>query len=150
MNGSVIVDVIKGDRLFLRILLAVFFLTAAIAKIAAFTGFLFDLEKITLLPRGIVIFVGMVVIGAEIGGGIGLLIGVHRRIVCTLLIALVLIFICVDLQAVLTDQQIECGCFGNLMSEEMGWRSVIRNAVVCLLLLRTGFRSKGTTVYDRF
>ena len=132
-----------------QIALGLFFVVAALPKIADPPGFAHMVYNYKILPGPLVNPLALVMPWAELLMGIALILGLWRRSAATLVGALLLVFIVAISVNLLRGNAIDCGCFdvaaANLTREERFrdmWMVLLRDVGMLLLVTQGLFGAR--------
>lgn len=133
-----------------RLILALVFLLSAFGKIAEFNGFALFIEKILLMSDTASLFVASLIIGIEFFIGSFLLLKYFVRE--SLIIALIVIsslFVPFTVYAIITDINVDCGCFGaiEILNIKNNIVNLIKNIILIGLVL-CAWKKRGSDVYN--
>lgn len=122
----------------IRLIIGILFIIAAISKTLSISNFIYVIFKFDIVPVVMITTVAFSVIILEYTLGILLILGFFMRLTIISSILLMSIFFIVILINIIRGNLIECGCFGDLVSQTLGWNLLIRNfTIICLLLVIT-------------
>lgn len=124
-----------------QIALGVFFIVAALPKIADPPGFAHMVYNYRLLPGPLVNLAALTMPWAELLMGIALICGIWRRTAATLVGALLAVFIVAISVNLLRGNAIDCGCFdvaeaGKSVEQKFAdmWEVILRDVGMLLLV----------------
>jgi len=115
-----------------RLLAAAIWLVAGAAKLADLEHFRDQVGAYDLLPHAVVGPFAYLLPFLEVGAGLYLLIGLLVRPTAILTCVLMAAFLVAQVQAWARGLSLDCGCFGTLASESVGFGSVLRDAALGL------------------
>ncbi len=122
-------EFIRRLLLVMRFLLGLFFVLAALSKIADSGDFPAAIENYRLVPSWSVNLIAIVLPWLEFVAGILLIAGIWRRESALLLSILMGVFLIAIFAAMARGLDIECGCFGSA-DEKVGWSLAFRDMVL--------------------
>ncbi|MGA9407824.1 MAG: MauE/DoxX family redox-associated membrane protein [Bacteroidota bacterium] len=121
----------------LRLVLGSLMIFAGCSKLFDLRSFLITVQRLDLLPSWMILPVMILIVQSEIWLGMALVVGFRTKIIATLLAALVSLFIIVIAIALVRGTDGDCGCFGSIDSEQLGFGVIIRDTLIlsgCLWL----------------
>lgn len=118
----------------LRYAVSIVMIMAGTFKIASFAAFVFSIYQFDLLPAPLVSYFALVIIFIEVAGGVLLLLGVWKKQISIMFILILSLFTAAILINLFEEKTIDCGCFGALLPNQIGWWSIVRNAMFIILL----------------
>ena len=127
MNGSLRRSLAIGT---LSALIAVFFISVGILKLADPQQFAIAIRNYQLIPRPTIHVVAMVLPWWEILAGIGILLAPLRRASALLVLSMCLLFMIAVGSAMVRGLDIDCGCFGPA-SSKAGLPHLLLNLALC-------------------
>jgi uncharacterized membrane protein YphA (DoxX/SURF4 family) len=113
-----------------RLVAAAIWLVAGISKLAGLEEFRFQVGAYKLLPDGLVRPFAYVLPFLETGAGVYLLVGLLVRATAIFTCVLMVAFLVAQVQAWARGLSLDCGCFGTLGGERVGFWSVARDAAL--------------------
>ena len=116
-----------------RWILGCVFIFAAIEKIAAPEVFALSVEAYKLIPVSAVNLFAIVIPWIELLCGIFLVAGTYMRESAVILSFLLVVFVFALLSAMIRGLNIDCGCFGQRYSSNVGWPKVLEDAGLLVL-----------------
>jgi hypothetical protein len=120
----------------IRTLAALVFLTAAYGKLRHLTAFQGVVANYRLLPDGLVSFAAYLLAPVEALLGAALIVEPRSPWPPALAAALLLLFaLAMGVNVARGRRQIDCGCFQSALKQTLSWTLVIRNVLLCLLLV---------------
>lgn len=125
----------KVIAFFLRAVLGLLFVMAGVAKYISPSDFLHTLEGVNPYIPSVNPLLIWIIPGCEALLGAMLLFGLKPRAAALILMALTTTFVLVALPQVAIGAQMNCGCFGPLMSEKMDGAFIFRDLVLIGLAL---------------
>ncbi len=120
--------------LLVRMLLGIFFIVSAIAKLIGIDEFEIYIFSYNILSLNLSFLIARIVIAVELLVGLGLLSNIARRLVDTCALLLLVCFVFFLCFALLIGRTDSCHCMGSLV-EIAPARSLFKNAILILLLL---------------
>jgi uncharacterized membrane protein YphA (DoxX/SURF4 family) len=121
-----------------RVILGLIFVLAGFAKALDARSFLFTVQQLDLFPAPAILPAAIFVIACEICFGLALLVGFQSRLAAGMLAALLLSFVAVISFTMVHGQAVDCGCFGSMALERLGFGVVLRDILLivgCLWLI---------------
>jgi len=115
-------------------------LFAGWSKLFDLRAFLNAVERLDLLPSWMVLPATILIVQSEIWLGLALAIGFRTKIIAALLAALVSLFIIVIVLALIRGTTGDCGCFGSIVSEQLGFGVIIRDTLILIGCLWLSFQ----------
>jgi putative oxidoreductase len=116
-----------------RAILAVVFIFAGMEKIADPAAFSDSINNYRVMPLFSINVFAIFIPWLEVISGILLLFGIKQRENSFILGGLLLVFIVLILSAIIRGLDIDCGCFGTIRAEMVGFRKIIENILLFLL-----------------
>ena len=113
--------------LIFRIILGVVFIFAGIEKVANPADFSEAVANYRVIPHFLQNIVAIVIPWVEVVSGILLLYGKWAKENSTIISVLLIAFNILVLQAMLRGLDIECGCFGTIDAQIVGFRKLLEN-----------------------
>lgn len=137
--------ILKNDYILLifRLILGVIFLFSAIGKIANPAEFAESILNYRLLPDILLNITAMTLPWIELICGAFLIFGFCVKESSAILLLLLIVFTTSVFIAVLRGLDIECGCFGTLMAESVGFRKISENLVFILFSIALSLYGGG-------
>jgi hypothetical protein len=112
--------------------LVILFLVSAVAKLLGLAMFRFGLQLLPFVTAPVAAVVSIALPIAELVVAVGLFLDqVWARWAA---LAMLLLFSAIALLAVAMGRQVPCGCFGQLDGQTLSWRTILRNALLILLV----------------
>jgi len=111
------------------------FIFSGVSKLMSWDAFLAVLRSLPFLPSWTVTLVVMVLPWVEISLGSMLIIGLWTLYATWMSLTLLLIFSLVAITAVARGLDVPCSCFGAASQAPLSTKTIIRNALLALLLL---------------
>ena len=121
--------------LVLRLFLGALFIISSIPKISALNQFTKTVYQFKLLPEFFVPYFSVLLPIIELFLGLCLCLGIYIRWSARALSLLVLSFIGAITINLIRGVSINCGCFGNLFNEVLGWEALARDFLLLGLLI---------------
>lgn len=118
-----------------RLSLASVLLMAAITKLPRFRQHIVDIQQYRLLPNWLATAYATVLPWLELGAAVALFAGVWTTVGAGLALILLTSFLVAVAAAMKRGLDVTCSCFGLLYRERVGWRTLIRDAVLATLAL---------------
>lgn len=118
-----------------RVFLGTVFLMSALTKLAAPREFVHVVERYRILPPSMVAFVAWTLSLAELAIALMLFGGYSAKpaaIAATVMLAMFMVVVGV---AMIRRQDLQCGCFGLLYQERVGWGTQVRDGLLVALSL---------------
>jgi uncharacterized membrane protein YphA (DoxX/SURF4 family) len=109
-------------------------ISAGVFKISSFPEFVFSIYQFDLLPVPFISYFAVLIIAIEVTGGFLLLFGIWRKQISIIFILLLSLFTAAMLINLFKEKTIDCGCFGPLLPNQIGWWSLVRNVILIALL----------------
>ncbi len=131
-------NLFENDYLLLaaRIIVAMVFIFASIEKIADPESFAVAVSNYRVLPVFLINFVAIAIPWIELFAGIFLLAGVFPRENSLIIGALLVMFIVLISIALIRGLDIECGCYGTINAEKVGFKKIAENFLLLTLSLQ--------------
>ncbi len=126
-----------------RIIVAMVFIFASIEKIADPESFAIAVSNYRVLPVFLINFVAIAIPWIELFAGIFLLAGVFPRENSLIIGALLVMFIALISIALIRGLDIECGCYGTINAEKVGFRKIAENFLLLALSLQIILNGAG-------
>jgi uncharacterized membrane protein YphA (DoxX/SURF4 family) len=114
----------------LRVILGSIMIIAGCAKLFDAQSFLNTVQRLGLVPSWLALPAMIVIIQGELWLGLALVVGFRTKIIAALLAALISLFIVVIVVALVRGATGDCGCFGSIGSEQLGFGIIIRDLVL--------------------
>ncbi|MBL1211920.1 MAG: DoxX family membrane protein [Ignavibacteriae bacterium] len=119
--------------LIIRIILSIVFIISGIEKIANPSEFAQSIENYRLLPIFSINIFAIFLPWLELIAGMLLLFGIKIRENSMLITSLMMLFTTAVIIAIFRNLDIDCGCFGTLAAQKVGFRKVLENSVlICI------------------
>ncbi len=125
-------QVVPWIGLAIRLVAAGIWLAAGVAKVADLEHFHTQVAAYDVLPNALVAPFAYALPFVEIGIGLYLLVGLWIRPVAILACALMVVFIVAQAQAWYRGLVLDCGCFGTISQQKVGWTTILRDAALGL------------------
>ncbi len=122
--------------------MGILFIIAAVSKLFAVNHFIEVIIKFDILPITIIPFFALFIIFIEYVLGILLVLGIFIRYAVPGLLLLMSVFIFATLINIFRGNFVECGCFGNILNEKIGWYTLFRDFLIVGLILLIKFKSQ--------
>lgn len=119
----------------LRWIVAAVFLAAAIPKVADPAAFAEAIGNYHLLPDVLVGPSAVALPVIELVAAIALLTGVHARGGALLALAMLIVFVIAESQALARGIDLECGCFGEAVQRQVSGETIAQNVALALACL---------------
>lgn len=133
------IDKIKIISIFLlRIVIGLFFVLIAINKVFNLNSFQEIILKYDILPIATISFFSLFILFLEYALGMLLILGLYIRWTVFGLLLLMFVFITAILINISRGNYVDCGCFGNLMVDKIGWQVIFRDFIIVGILLIIG------------
>jgi uncharacterized membrane protein YphA (DoxX/SURF4 family) len=117
-----------------RLVIALVFIVSGWAKLQNPGEFRRTVAKFDLLPDQVARGFAAGLPWLEVALGLGMAAGLQVDILVTIVTLLVAVFTGAVILSMARGKNIECGCFGRLVSSKVGWHLIIRNCVLIGLL----------------
>ena len=124
----------KKFQLGLRIILGLFFILSALAKIYDPLTFGKALKAYAFLPQSWVGPLVLIIPYAEFILGLALLIKLYEKQALLLLIIMMLIFTTVSAYRYYTGDVSDCGCYAKFLKRQNDWKLILENTLIIFLL----------------
>jgi uncharacterized membrane protein YphA (DoxX/SURF4 family) len=124
--------VLPWAGLAVRLVAAAIWLTAGIAKILDLEHFHTQVSAYKLLPHVLVEPFAYALPFVETFAGLYLLLGLLTRATAIFTCVLMIAFLAAQIQAWARGLQLDCGCFGTLVQQRLGFWSIARDAALGL------------------
>ena len=118
-----------------RIAVALFFISSGLLKIFSFSDFVLSVHRFNILPASITLPFSIFIVFTELISGTGLLLNVQGTMISYILVFLLTLFSVAIIINLFHNNIIDCGCFGGIAPIGITWWSVVRNLLICLLLI---------------
>lgn len=129
--------------LVLRIILGAVFLFASIEKIADPEKFAFSILNYRLIPEFLINLFAITLPWIELIAGLFLVFGIKTYESNFILLSLIIIFTIAIFIALVRGLDIECGCFGTLMAEQIGMQKILENVFLILISVIIGMSKES-------
>ncbi|KAB2921258.1 MAG: hypothetical protein F9K22_14225 [Bacteroidetes bacterium] len=116
--------------------IGVYFMSVAILKIVSFEEFVQAVKNYDLLPTAVLVHFSILIILIELIGGGALVLNICVTFVSRALAGTLIMFTIAVCFNLIRGTIVDCGCYGSAMSDAIGWRHVLQNVVLCILLFR--------------
>jgi len=124
----------KKVQLGLRIILGLFFILSALAKIYDPVTFAKALKAYAFLPQDWVAPLVLIIPYAEFILGLALLIKLYEKQTLLLLMAMMLLFTTVSAYRYYTGDVSDCGCYAKFLKRQNNWKLIMENTLIIFLL----------------
>jgi uncharacterized membrane protein YphA (DoxX/SURF4 family) len=114
-------------RYLLRVVLAVAFIWAALAKIADIGAFAKDIHNFRMVPLAFENVFAMALPWIELVAGVALVLNIAPKSGMIVLGGLLVVFLIAIVSAIVRDLDIACGCFGTSDASRTGWVTLFRD-----------------------
>jgi uncharacterized membrane protein YphA (DoxX/SURF4 family) len=114
----------------IRLTAAGIWLAAGVSKVVELETFRAQVAKYDLLPHALVAPFAYVLPFVEIGVGVYLALGLFVRAAAAVAVGLMVIFLIAQTQAWARGLVLDCGCFGSIAQQEVGFGSIVRDALL--------------------
>ena len=121
-------------QLALRIILGMFFILSAFAKIYDPFTFGKALKAYAFLPQSWIAPLTLIIPYAVFILGMALLIKLYEKPTLLLLIAMMLLFTAVSAYRYYTDDVSDCGCYAKFLTRQNDWKLIMENTLIIVLL----------------
>ena len=137
--------ILANDALLLifRVLVGALFVYSAIEKISRPEEFAVSLLNYRILPEFAINIIAIILPWIELITGVLLLIGVETNNSSAIILTMLSVFTVAVLIAIIRGLNIDCGCFGTLMAEKVGFRKISENMFFILLCLALIIKGGG-------
>jgi len=136
MINKVKINKYKSIVIFLiRLFIGSLFFLSGTLKLFEINKFNIIVAKFNIIPINLVPIFSIALILSEIICGLFLIIGIYIKISSYVLILMNISFIIAISINIIRGNIIDCGCFGRLFSEKIGWRLLFRDFILLGLLL---------------
>ena len=130
-----------------RIVVGGLFVIAGIMKILDPLHFATEIQDYQMVPVGITNAMAYLLPWLEVFTGVGLIVGFWRGEARFLIFVMLVVFTIAKILAEARGLRISCGCFGNLLGQQLetalsGVNGIILNVALCGLLIADFFASK--------
>lgn len=137
MSGMPVIDRIPSRVraaivIALRLLIAAVFLAAAIPKLGDPAAFAEAIANYHVLPDALLGPSAVALPAIELVVAIALITGVHARGAALLSLAMLLVFVAAESQALARGIDLECGCFGEAVQRQVSGETIAQNVVLAL------------------
>lgn len=126
-------SVIPWINLLIRIGIGIYFLMAAIPKIADPLAFATSIYHYKMLPSWTINAYALIIPWLEVIVGVCLLVGARVRAAAALTTIMLVMFTIAIIWAVVHGLVIDCGCFGSNSTDVTDWAKVAKNTGLILL-----------------
>ena len=116
--------------LLLRLFLGAVFLLSAVVKVLAPRQFVQDIRGYHILHGGVATVFGWILPYFEFAISVSLLTGFGLRWAALAAVFLLIVFMIAVSTAMIRRLNLNCSCFGLLYRERVGWRTLLRDAVL--------------------
>jgi uncharacterized membrane protein YphA (DoxX/SURF4 family) len=113
-----------------RLTAAGIWLAAGVSKIVELDTFRSQVAKYDVLPHALVTPFAYALPFVEIGIGVYLALGLFVRAAAAVACVLMVIFVIAHAQAWARGLVLDCGCFGSITSQQVGFWSIVRDAAL--------------------
>lgn len=118
--------------------IGVYFMSVAMLKIVSFEEFVQAVQNYDMIPPAVLVHFGFLVVLIELIGGGALVLNIFVKIFSNVLAGTLITFTAAVCITLIRGTVVDCGCYGSAMSDAIGWRHVVQNVVLCILLFRAG------------
>ena len=117
----------KYLHLAIRILIALVFIIASIEKIADPFDFANDIKNYDILSNFLINITAIILPWVELFVGLMILLGIKIKANSILVIIMLLIFNIAVFSAWMRGLNIDCGCYGDVAHQTVGWQKLLEN-----------------------
>jgi putative oxidoreductase len=142
-------NVVPWINLTIRVGLALFFVAAAVPKIAEPLAFATSISQYKMVPSIAVHPMALVLPWMELLVALALLIGYRTKMMALLTAGMLVIFTIAVIWAVINNLKIDCGCFGDGNGEVTDWNKVFKNTGMIILALWLWYRPQSALAVER-
>lgn len=114
----------------LRIILGLIFIFSGVEKISNPAEFAQSIENYRLLPIISINLIAIILPWLELISGMLLLFGIKSKENSIIITSMMIVFTSAVIIAIFRNLDIDCGCFGTLAAQKVGFRKVIENIVL--------------------
>jgi len=123
----------------IRIFIGLVFVISSIAKLFSLQHFIEIVMTMNMLPQFLVPYFSISLPLIEYFLGMFMVFGIYVRETAKAIMLLLIIFTIVIVFNLIKGNQIECGCFGTLIGEEIGWTLLTRDLIILILTIPIAF-----------
>lgn len=122
-------------RTIIKMIFGIAIISLSINKALTFPQFVLDVQKYNILPVVLILPFSLFVVSIELVSGIGIIFNIYSKHLIGTIILLFTVFTLGIVINLFQGNIIECGCYGSIYKENIGWWSVLRNSLLIIILV---------------